>query len=184
MKDLESLKALIKEHVSLGELLKHDGRITNLIEEEQFSCPFHGVDRKKSSRYYRSTDTAYCWVCKEKWDAISYVRKKEGIGFGEVINRFIKEYSIDISQVPDVIEETVQKFKEKTVPKIDDRKLATERIKMAILASKEDVEPEIYAKFIYSYMMLKYVVTDEKFQEQFTKLKDGMLRVFERIRRL
>jgi hypothetical protein len=182
MKDIESVKGLIKEQVSLGEMLRLDGRITNSQEEEQFSCPFHGADRKKSSRYYKATDTAYCWVCKEKWDAISYVRKKEGIGFGEAISRIVKDYSLDLSKLPEATEEHVRKLQVRVEPKVDERKMSLERLRMAILAARDDIDLNVYAKFVYAYMMLKYVIPDDKFKVQYVKLKDGMLRVFEKIR--
>ena len=63
MKDLDSIKDIIKAHVKLGDLLKQDHHIYGGQNEEQFSCPFHGADKKKSSRYYAETDSAYCWVC-------------------------------------------------------------------------------------------------------------------------
>lgn len=182
MKDIESIKNLIKEHISLGELLKIDGRITNLLEEEQFSCPFHGVDRKKSSRYYRATDTAYCWVCKEKWDAISYIQKKEGTGYTETLNRILKEYQIDISALPEATEEHVKKLQEKTVPKVDNRKLALESIYQAIVIVRDEIDPNIYHKFVYAYMILKYVIPDEKFSEQFAIVKNGIKKVFEKLK--
>lgn len=183
MKDVESLKELIKQHVSLGELLRIDGRITNTLEEEQFGCTFHGVDRKKSARYYRATDTAYCWVCKERWDAISYIRRKEGMGFGETLNHIIKEYAIDVSVLPEATEEHVRKIQQKTVPKIDNKKLTLEKVSQAITVIRDDVDLPTYAKMVYSYMVLKYAVPEEKFQENCTKLKNGMLRVFERLKR-
>lgn len=182
MKDIESVKALIYEHVSLGELLRIDGRITNAQEEEQFACPFHGVDRKKSCRYYRATDTAYCWVCKERWDSISYIRKKEGMGFGETINHIVREYSIDLSSLPEATEEHVRKIQKITEPKVDNKKLALEKINQAIRIVRNDVDFPTYTRMAYAYMMLKYHVPEEKFQEQCVKLKDGMRRVFERLR--
>lgn len=183
MKDIESLKGLIKQHVSLGELLKNDGRITNSQEEEQFGCNFHGVDRKKSARYYRVTDTAYCWVCKERWDAISYIRKKEGMSFGEAINHIIKVYDIDVSVLPEATEEHVRRIQQRTEPKVDNKKLALEKISQAITVVRENVDFPTYAKMVYAYMVLKYAVPDEQFLEQCTKLKKGMLRVFERLNR-
>jgi len=183
MKDIESLKKLIKQHVSLGELLKIDGRITNSQEEEQFGCNFHGVDRKKSARYYRVTDTAYCWVCKEKWDAISYLQKKEGMGFGETINYIIKTYNVDVSVLPEATEEHVRKIQQRIEPKVDNKKLALEKISQAITVVRNDVEFPTYAKMVYAFMVLKYAVPEEEFLEQCTKLKNGMLRVFERLNR-
>ena len=182
MKDLESVKDLIKEHVSLGELLRIDGRITNSLDEEQFSCNFHGYDRKKSARYYRVTDTAYCWVCKEKWDVISYVRKKEGMNFGEAINYLIREYSIDVSVLPEATEEHVRKIKRVSEPKVDNKKLALEKLTQAVRIIRDELDFPTYNKLVYSYMVLKYSVPDEEFFNQYAKLKEGMQRVLERLR--
>jgi len=56
--------------------------ISTSNREEQFSCPFHGVDRKPSARIYpesaRSPSHAWCFVCQERWDAISLWRKFNG----------------------------------------------------------------------------------------------------------
>jgi len=183
MKDLDSLKELIKQHVSLGEMLRIDGRITGLIEEEQFACNFHGVDRKKSSRYYRATDTSYCWVCKEKLDAISYVRKKEGMSFGEAINRIVRDYAIDTSGLPEATEAHVKKLQEVVIPKIDNKKIVLEKMRLAITAVRYEVELATYTKFVYVFMVLKYSVPEDQFTEQYTKFKNSMLRVFERLRK-
>ena len=181
MKDLDSLKDLIKQHVSLGELLRIDGKITNAQDEEQFACTFHGADRKKSARYYRTTDTAYCWVCKEKWDVISYVRRREDMGFGEAVNHLVREYSIDTSVLPEATEEHVKKIQKITQPKVDNKKLALEKFSQAIRAVRDDVDFPTYVKMVYAFMNLKYCVPEEKFLEQSEHLKKGMLRVFERV---
>lgn len=181
MKDIDSLKSFIKEHVSLGELLKQDGHITNLLDEEQFSCKFHGPDNKKSARYYRSTDTCYCWVCKRVLDVISYVQERDELTFKEAIRFFIREYYINISHLPESTEENIRKTKEIIKPKVDNKKLKIEKLKEAILAVREDIEYPIYIKFIYSYMLLNYVIPEEKFDEQYKKLKEAMLKVFNRI---
>ncbi len=182
MKDINAVKELIKQHVTLGELLKKDGRITYSLDEEQWGCNFHGVDRKKSARYYRTTDTAYCWVCKEKWDVISYIRKREDMGFNEAINYLIKSYNIDISVLPEATEEHVKQIQKITLPKVDNKKLALEKFSQAIRVTRDDVDFPTYTKLVYAYMNLKYAVPEEKFLEQSARLKSGMLRVFERVK--
>lgn len=182
MKDTEAVKSLIKQHVSLGDILLQRGRISRGMEEEQFSCVFHGVDKKKSSRYYKSTDTAYCWVCKERWDLFSFLQKMEGWSFPETLNNLIKMYGVDTSRLPDIAEVRLKKAQERTVVKVDERKMSVERLYQAIMAVREEVPPETYVKFVYSYMMLKWAVLDESFSEQYVKLKEAMLRVFERIK--
>lgn len=181
MKDLESLKTIIKEHVSLGDLLKQDGRITNLLDEEQFSCKFHGMDMKKSARYYRNTDKCYCWVCKKALDVISYVQQRDGLTFNEAIKFFINEYHIDISHLPESTEENIKRTRNIIKSKVDNRKLIIEKLKQAILSVREEIEYPTYLKFVYSYMLLNYVIPEEKFEEQYKKLKGGMLKVFNKM---
>jgi hypothetical protein len=183
MKDLQDIKDLIKENVSLGDMFKTDGFITGLLEEEQLSCPFHGADRKKSARYYRETDTSYCWVCKEKLDVISYIQKKEGFSFNDAIKYLIKTYRIDISRLPEVSENNIKKIKERTIPKRDNRKYNLDKIKQAIMLTKDDIKYETFLKFIYLYMMLKYVVPEDKFDEQYETMRSGMKRVFDKIKK-
>lgn len=182
MKDIDSLKELIIQTVSLGELLRIDGKITNSLDEEQYACTFHGKDQKKSARYYKITESAYCWVCKERWDVISYICRREGMGFSEAINYLIREYSIDISVLPEATEEHVRKIQKVHTPKVDNKKLALEKFSQAIRVVRENVDLPTYSKMVYAFMMLKYAVPDEKFSEQSTNLRNGMLRVFERIK--
>ena len=48
---------------------------------EQFSCPFHGKDNKPSTRFYPSEgdkpEGVWCFVCQERWDAITLFKKFE-----------------------------------------------------------------------------------------------------------
>ena len=183
MKDIEDIKDAIRSKVSLGDMLQTEGFITGLIDEEQLSCPFHGADRKKSARYYRDTDTAYCWVCKEKWDVISYIRKKEGLDFKQVIPYMLDRYHIDITHLPDALENEVLTVTQRSAPKLNDRKYKIEKIRQAIDLAREDLKYETYLKFIYLYMMLKYAVSEDKFDEQFELLKAGMKKVFSNIQK-
>lgn len=183
MKDLESVKELIRQHVTLEELLRHRNLIVGGMDEEQFSCVFHGADRKKSARYYRETDTAYCWVCKEKWDLFAFTAKIEGMSFSQVLQHYLKLYRIDISKLPESMEATIQrKIQARKTPALDKKKKDIENIKSAILISRGKVEPEIYDKFVFSYMMLKFAVPDEQFDRSYTELREAMLRVFSRIK--
>ena len=161
MKDIESLKALIQEHVTLGELMKADGKILYATDEEQYACTFHGVDNKKSARYYRETDSAYCWVCKERLDVFSYTAKKEGISFGAAMRQLIQEYRVDTSKIPDVIEANTKKLETKHAPKLDNKALALERMKQAIQTVRDEVPDGVYDRFVYSFMAVQYLVPEE-----------------------
>lgn len=177
MKDLQSLLEHIRANVSLGDLLVRKDKIRGAVSEEQFGCMFHGADRKKSARYYRETDTAYCWVCKEKWDIISFTQRLESLSFAQTINYLVKSHGLDISKLPEAPDAEVARIKTRKVVKINNRKLVVDKLLQAITAIQNDVAAETYNKFVYTYMMLKYVVPDEKFQETFEKFRDAMLRV-------
>jgi hypothetical protein len=178
MKDPIKLKELILKSVDFGKVLLEYNVPFNfnplVADEAQFRCPFHGDDIKPSSRYYRSTQSAYCWVCKERWDIFSFLQKMEGWSFPETLNNLIKMYGVDTSPLPDVAEVRLKKAQEKTVVKVDERKMSIERLYQAITAVREEVPSDTFVKFVYSYMMLKWAVPDESFAEQYGKLKEAM----------
>lgn len=182
MKDLDSLKNLIKQHVSLGDLLRVEGKITGLVEEEQFSCTFHGRDQKKSARYYQETDTAYCWVCKEVWDLFSYTQKKEGISFGEVLRQYVREYKIDISVLPNTIEVNRQKFIQKRAPKVDNKAMALERLAQVLGMMKDDLPLDSYNRLVYGYIIMKYVIEEDKFDESYQGMKETLKTVISKLK--
>ena len=178
MKDLQALIAHIKDSVSLGEIMRARGVIRTTLSEEQFSCPFHGADQKKSARYYSETDSAYCWVCKERWDLFSYISRAESLSFSQALDYFIKNYRIDISRVPEATSEgTVMRTRERTAVRYSDRKLHTEKILMAIQTVRDEIPVEKYTRMAFAFMLLKHTTSDEKFEESAQKLKDGILRV-------
>jgi DNA primase len=178
VKDLDSVIALVKERVSLREMLVSKGRISGSLSEEQFACMFHGVDRKKSCRYYKETDTAYCWVCKEKWDVISFCQRLEQMTFPQAINHLIKIHRIDTSKLPDAPEAEVMKIRNREVVKIDLRRFNLDKMSQAIQTVRTEIAPGTYEKFVYTYMVLKYIVPEEKFKEMYDKFREAMLRVF------
>jgi DNA primase len=103
VKDPIKLKDLILEKLDLAEVMLSYGVefIYNPMkaDEAQFRCPFHGKDNKPSARYYRSTQSCYCWVCTKKWDVISFIRDKENLGFLATIRHIIDRYKIDTSSI-------------------------------------------------------------------------------------
>ena len=178
MKDLKALISHIKESVSLGEVMRAKGHIPTFEGEVQLSCPFHGEDNKKSARYYNETDTAYCWVCKEKWDLFSYTGKAEGLSFSQTLDFLIKTYKIDIRSVPEATEEgAVRRERERKVVRYSDRKLRTEKILMAIQTIRDGIPVEKYIRMSFAFMLLKHMTPDENFFEEADQLKEGILRV-------
>lgn len=175
MKDLEAVKDAIKARAKLGEVLRNKKLISYGMEEEQFSCPFHGVDRKPSARYYKLTDSAHCFTCHESWDIFSYTMKDEVMSFREAVNSLIKRYHVDLSKLPDIAESSqTRKFGRDRV-KVDNRKLHTEKIQQAIQALRDELDFEKYRKMVFAFMLLKHTIPDEKFEVSAVKLKDAIL---------
>lgn len=188
IKDLNSLKEVIKNKITLEKLLLSERYIRGGMSEEQLSCPFHGKDVKKSARYYKDTDTMYCWVCKQSWDIFSFIERKEGVSFKEAIATLVKRYGIDISKVPNAIDKTLERksnevFVGSKSTKVNDRLLKLEKLSQSIKLLKSSAGLETYSKLIYSYMVLKYTVSEEKFNENYELVKKGTLRVIENIKK-
>ena len=105
MKDPKRLKEFIIENIDMSSVMIDYGvdfvYDPSLSDETQYRCPFHGRDVKPSSRFYRSTKSSYCWVCKKKWDVISFIMDKENLSFIKAMNYLINRYGIDVSSIPD-----------------------------------------------------------------------------------
>jgi hypothetical protein len=177
MKDLEKLKEHIKKSVTLGVLLRNDGRITYDLDEEQIHCPFHGVDNKKSARYYKETDTIYCWVCKKVWDVFSYISQKRGNNLRDTINYLVNTYRIDISSVPDQMDVFIQGITGSSKVVIDHKKVFLIQVHDFICNLRDRIDSEKYKKLVFSYMLLKYSVPDDKFMEASTRMNEALIRV-------
>jgi len=73
----------IRRQVSCEDVLARNGVRLRYggHKAEQFSCPFHGKDNKPSTRFYPSEggkpEGVWCFVCQERWDAISLFKKFE-----------------------------------------------------------------------------------------------------------
>jgi hypothetical protein len=101
----------IHRHVTAHDVLRKGGvefKQGGSDEEEQFSCPFHGVDHKPSARVYpadnRRQSHAWCFVCQEKsWDAIGLWKKFNGgedKSFSRVLTEIEHAYGITPPPMP------------------------------------------------------------------------------------
>ena len=74
----------IRKNVSAHDVLRRNGITLRYSEdrEEQFSCPFHGIDKMPSARVYpetvRGPSHVWCFVCHENWDSIKLWQKFGG----------------------------------------------------------------------------------------------------------
>lgn len=182
MKDLEKLKEHIKKYVTLGILLRNDNRITYDLDEEQIHCPFHGVDNKKSARYYKSSDTAYCWVCKKVWDIFSYTSQKRGFSLKDAINHLVEEYKIDISSVPEQMDVFVRDIAGHQKVVIDREKVFLIQLHDYINSMRNKIELDKYKKLVFSYMLIKYSVPEEKFVESCNKMNEALTKITKEIK--
>jgi len=118
----------IHEQITVYDVLRHVGadlRQTGSDDEEQFSCPFHGADRKPSARVYpeegQSKSHAWCYVCQERWDAISVWQKAysgdgEG-GFTRSLLGIEQAFGLTVPEMPseavyraEVVDEDLEEF--------------------------------------------------------------------------
>jgi DNA primase len=182
MKDFVKLKEEIKKHVTLGEMLREDGRVTLEVDEEQIHCPFHGADNKKSARYYKQTDTMYCWACKKIWDVFSYTQQERGSTLREAINSLVKENHIDISSVPEQIDVLIQGITGQEKPaEINRNRIFLMQVRDCIFKLKDSIAVEKYQRLVHSYMLLKYLVSDEKYVEACNKMNEALTRITKEI---
>lgn len=155
MKDPNQLKSLVLEKVDLAELLLGYGvRFTydpRGVEEVQFQCPFHGVDKKPSARLYRSTQTCYCWFCGKRWDVISFIMDREKLHFLEALKFLIKKFNIDISGIPDE-PEIVRTEK----PSISEQDVELKRTEMNIRLLKGKIEFTKYRALVSAWYMISW----------------------------
>lgn len=177
MKDAEALKVRIRKYVSLESFLIKDKIVSLNLNEEQISCPFHGPDMHKSARFYRETDTIYCWTCKKVWDLFSYLMTKNQLSYSEVLNRLIKNFKIPIDDLPNILEGAIKKKIESKTVKYDRKKTILESIQRTLIDLREKIELEKYYRLIFAYMLLKNSTPEKKFEEMATKIVEALMRL-------
>jgi len=117
----------IHDQLNVYDVLRKVGvdlRQSGADEEEQFSCPFHGADNKPSARVYPSEGQnkshAWCYVCQERWDAISVWQKAYGGGEGSFTRALLEieqAFGIEAPVMPteavyraEVVDEDLEEF--------------------------------------------------------------------------
>lgn len=177
--DSKKIVDFIKQYVKLGDILHKEGFITYKLDEEQYSCKFHGEDRKKSARYYKLTDSAYCWVCKERWDAFSYIKKKYGYSFRETVKYFVDNYKIDLTILKS--RENIES-EEINLQKIiiNEKKLKIGKLENVLKSIKNEIQWETYIKLVHSFLLLKYGISDQNFEEVYKKFENKIIEILKR----
>lgn len=182
MKELSQVKAKISEYVTLGDILKKEGRISLSLSEEQLKCPFHGKDYKPSARYYKSTDSMYCWYCKKSWDIYKYISQRDNLNFKDTLNYILKFFNIDISSLPNVMDpENIRKKNEKRKEISYDKKIFfIEKVKHAIKGLQNNLEFDKYKRLVFAYLLLKFNTEEDKFLSDAQKINDVLVRLTSR----
>jgi len=105
MKNPKKLRELILREVDMARVLQDYGvdfvYNPQLADEVQLRCPFHGQDNKPSARFYKATQSMFCWVCYKRWDVIQFVMEKEQIYYIRALLFLIDKYKLDTSSILD-----------------------------------------------------------------------------------
>jgi len=175
VKDLTKVKELILKTVDLAQVMV-ESKVQFVYsplaaDEVQFSCPFHGRDNKPSARLYKSTKTCYCWVCKKRWDVISFTMEREQFGYKAALNYIVDKYKVDTSSIPDDVD-----LKETVIPKISNTRISMSFIKNRILEQKGKLGLEKYRALVTAYYMIMFGVSQKKdMTENIKKLESKCL---------
>ncbi len=120
--------ANIHMHVTAADVLMKNGIELQRggTQSEQISCPFHGDDRRPSAKYFppeRDKPSAvWCFVCHERWDALTLWKKFSGTEkFTEILREIERAFALtrpEPHQLPDaeepadpLVDEVQQLFK-------------------------------------------------------------------------
>lgn len=102
----------IHKTVTAHNVLRRNGIQLRYSEdrEEQFSCPFHGIDTHPSARVYPASvngpSHVWCFVCHQNWDAIALWKKFSGTEkFTRVLSEIERAYGIIPPERPPTVDE-------------------------------------------------------------------------------
>lgn len=164
MKSPTKLRELILEKLDMGKvLLDYHVKFVyspNFTDETQLRCPFHGKDNKPSARYYKTTQSMYCWVCLKSWDVIQFIMEKEQIYYIRALSFLIDKYKIDISSISDEPDFKPLKMKEKISVSKNTVKMTL--LKRKIQGFRGKISFEKYRALCSVYYMIMYELSQEK----------------------
>jgi hypothetical protein len=117
----------IHEKITLYDVLSRNGVELEYVDRPtQFACPFHGKDNKPSARAYPDSGTgpshAWCFVCQERWDAISIWKKFNGgtdKKFTRILTEIEQAFGLDQPAFPDGLQTLSQEVLEKQAEEND-----------------------------------------------------------------
>lgn len=87
----------VKQNLPMGRVFSHYG-LPWVNGTHQLSCPFHGVDKNPSARYYEESKRIFCFACNEGWDVVAFIKKREGHqSYKETLSFILKEFGVGLS---------------------------------------------------------------------------------------
>lgn len=90
----------VRDHLHYSQVYAYYGLLWKSDSTHQISCPFHGVDKNPSARYYADTRKIFCFACNEGGDVVWFVKKREGHKFyGETLIFIAKEFGVGMDDV-------------------------------------------------------------------------------------
>lgn len=158
MKNPQKLRELILKKVDMAQVLL-DYNVDfvfnpTLVDETQLRCPFHGQDNKPSARFYRRTQSMFCWVCYKSWDVIQFIMDKEQLYYIRALLFIIDRYKIDISSISDEPELPSLNLINDTA--ISEKAVETKLIKKKIRGFRGKIEFEKYRALCCAYYMVMF----------------------------
>lgn len=95
----------INERVDMGSLMLDYGYevVPDDFREQQYRCDLHGMDNKPSARFYPRTNSTFCFACQKSRGPIDLVMDKEGLAFGQALDRLEKANRLPPLPWPDEV---------------------------------------------------------------------------------
>jgi len=183
MKNPEKLKELILENVDMGQVMKDYNTDflmdPDLMDEVQLRCPFHGKDNKPSARFYKNTQSMFCWVCYKSWDVIQFVMEKEQIYYVRALLFIIDKYKLDDSLITE--DPVLEPLTLATDKKVSEKSLQKKVLRNKIRGLRGKIVFEKYRALVCAYYMVMFKVhqggdslTDfKKLEDKLNSIKIG-----------
>lgn len=94
---LEDVKNRILGKISLASLIGEQVQLSTRAGRATGCCPFHA--EKTPSFHVFDDNHYYCFGCKEHGDAITYVRKREGLSYVDALRHLARKYAIEAPEL-------------------------------------------------------------------------------------
>lgn len=158
MKNPEKLRELIIKEVDMAQVML-DYNVDfmynpTLVDEAQLRCPFHGKDNKPSARYYRATQSMFCWVCYRSWDVIQFIMEIEQLYYKRALLFLIDKYKLNTSSISD--DPVLPSLKLANSKAVSEESIETKLVRKRIRDFKGKIIFERYRALCCAYYMVLF----------------------------